>query len=560
MPYGFYNYDWHEDRDLDPENYDVWVCNVAHSVPAWSPLFCYEWYRMVPYAMMFAEDHLCEPTSKGWDWRVINGYAFISPLMVPENEVPARKEIYKKQLGPIMIDPWGYMQGLANELTQKYNYFRAMDPSTMRDPDLSKHLMDMAELERRMWEVHMLGWMGVVGGLRMWRELLRDLFGISPYDVRYAKLLSGFDNELFKLNGALADVAKAAIEMNLVDNFKMKDDDVIPAMKQSEAGQKWVSKLNQFLSEFGWRSSRMLETTHPTWIEKPSLAIVEIRRAISTGAEHAPDTHRARLRREGQELENELAAKLPADQAALFKELTNCAQAGHVWSESHDYWCEFQTFGLRRRAYKELSDRIYRKDLIDDPEDTKYLQPQDMIFCAVNQEHVGKKYLRGIIARHKKEHDYYLTIPPGSPETPIFMGDPARLQDAAARDTLFGVVAAPPAADAKEVGALAVGCAGAPGIVEGTARVIFSSAQWDEVKAGEILVCPMTDATWTPLFSMLKAIVTDSGGLLAHPAIVAREYGIPSVCGCQNASQLIKTGDWIRVDGDLLRVYKVEGK
>jgi pyruvate,water dikinase len=68
----------------------------------------------------------------------------------------------------------------------------------------------------------------------------------------------------------------------------------------------------------------------------------------------------------------------------------------------------------------------------------------------------------------------------------------------------------------------------------------------------------MTDATWTPLFSMLKGIVTDSGGLLAHPAIVAREYGIPSVCGCQNASQLIKTGDWIRVDGDLLRVYMVE--
>jgi pyruvate,water dikinase len=433
-----------------------------------------------------------------------------------------------------------------------------MDVKTMRDPDLQQHLWDMAELDRRMWEVHMLGWNGLLGGLRMWRQLLGDLFSITPYHVRYAKLLSGFDNELFKLNGALAKVAASAIELNLVDNFKLKNEEVIPAMEQSEKGQKWVGELDAFLREFGWRSNRMLEFTHPTWIEKPSLAIVEIRRAISTGAGHAPDINRARLRREGKELENELSAKLTSDQASLFKELTNCAQAAHSWSESHDYWCEFQTYGLRRRAFKELSERLFRKGVIDDPEDTKYLLHQDMIYSAVIQEKVGKRYFRDIIVRNRKEHEHYLSIPPGSPETPIFLGDPTKLPQVAARDTLLGVALSPPAADAKEVGALAVGCAGAPGVVEGKARVIFSSAQWDEVKAGEILVCPMTDATWTPLFSMLKGIVTDAGGLLAHPAIVAREYGIPSVCGCMTACQQIKTGDWIRVDGDFLRVYKLE--
>jgi hypothetical protein len=69
MPYGYDYYDWRGDeQDLDDKYFECWVCNVAHSVPAWSPLFTSEWYRLVPYSMMFANDHICEPTSKGWDW------------------------------------------------------------------------------------------------------------------------------------------------------------------------------------------------------------------------------------------------------------------------------------------------------------------------------------------------------------------------------------------------------------------------------------------------------------------------------------------------------------
>ncbi|TDA69632.1 MAG: hypothetical protein D9V47_05115 [Clostridia bacterium] len=558
MPYGYYHYDWRGEPDLDPQYYDCWVCNVAHSVPAWTPLFTSEWYRLIPYAMQYANDYICEPTSKGWDWRIYNGYAYITSIKVPESEVEGRKQVYREQLASIIDDPWGYSERLFSRLMEKYDYYKPLNVKEMRDCELVQHLWDMAELDRLMWEVHMLGWDGLLGGLRLWREMLVDLFGITPYDVRYAKLLSGFDNALFKLNSDLTHVAARAVELNVESNFSLPDEEVIPAMEQTEAGREWLGEFDKFLNEHGYRSDRMLEFTRPTWLEKPTLAIPDIRRIISAGVSHAPDILRHQLRKEGEEIERELLAKLPSDQREWFHKLTQCAQAAHSWSESHDYWCEFQTYGLRRRAIKELSERLYRKDIIDDPEDTAYLLHQDLIYAAVIQEKVGKKYFRDLIKRNKEEFEYYKSIPPGGDTTPLFLGDPSKLPLVAGRDTLFGVVAAPPAEDAAKVGAVAVGCAGAPGIVEGTARVIASASEWDQIKPGDILVCPMTDATWTPLFALLKGVVTDSGGLLAHPAIVCREYGIPAVCGTFDASKKIKTGDRIRVDGNLLRVYKLD--
>ena len=66
---------------------------------------------------------------------------------------------------------------------------------------------------------------------------------------------------------------------------------------------------------------------------------------------------------------------------------------------------------------------------------------------------------------------------------------------------------------------------------------------------------PTTTATWTPLLGTIRAVVTDQGGMLSHPVLVVREYGIPAVTGCTDATSKIRTGDKIKVDGDLCRVY-----
>ncbi len=71
-----------------------------------------------------------------------------------------------------------------------------------------------------------------------------------------------------------------------------------------------------------------------------------------------------------------------------------------------------------------------------------------------------------------------------------------------------------------------------------------------DLKEGEIMVCPTTNPSWAPVFTKIKATVTDIGGLTSHAAIVCREYGVPSVTGTGVATSVIKTGDIIKVDGD----------
>ena len=85
--------------------------------------------------------------------------------------------------------------------------------------------------------------------------------------------------------------------------------------------------------------------------------------------------------------------------------------------------------------------------------------------------------------------------------------------------------------------------------MEGIVRRIDHAEDGNQVQSGEILVTVTTNVGWTPLFPRLAAIVTDVGAPLSHAAIVAREMGIPAVVGCGNATMLLKTGDFVRVDG-----------
>ena len=104
------------------------------------------------------------------------------------------------------------------------------------------------------------------------------------------------------------------------------------------------------------------------------------------------------------------------------------------------------------------------------------------------------------------------------------------------------------------------GFASSAGVVEGPARVLKLLKDIVDLQPGEILVCPSTNPSWAPVFTNIKAAVTDIGGLTSHAAIVCREYGVPSVTGTGVATQAIKTGDILKVDGDTGVVTIVERK
>ena len=102
------------------------------------------------------------------------------------------------------------------------------------------------------------------------------------------------------------------------------------------------------------------------------------------------------------------------------------------------------------------------------------------------------------------------------------------------------------------------GLAASGGIYEGPARRVAGPTEFDRIQQGDVLVTESTTEAFNILLPLLGAIVTDSGGLLSHSAIVAREYGIPGVVGTRDGTQRIPDGATVRVDGDAGEVHVPE--
>jgi pyruvate,water dikinase len=83
----------------------------------------------------------------------------------------------------------------------------------------------------------------------------------------------------------------------------------------------------------------------------------------------------------------------------------------------------------------------------------------------------------------------------------------------------------------------------------GPVRVIMDESEFDRLQRGDVLVCPITSPVWSVLFASIGALVTDTGGVLSHPAIIAREHQVPAVVATGNATALLHDGQQVTVDG-----------
>jgi pyruvate,water dikinase len=119
-------------------------------------------------------------------------------------------------------------------------------------------------------------------------------------------------------------------------------------------------------------------------------------------------------------------------------------------------------------------------------------------------------------------------------------------------DALFG------GAETASEPALVRGLGASPGLYTGTARLVAGPAEFDRLQRGDVLVTASTTESFNIVLPLLGALVTDSGGVLSHAAIVSREYGIPGVVGTREATNLIADGAQVRVDGTAGEVTVVE--
>jgi phosphoenolpyruvate synthase/pyruvate phosphate dikinase len=142
---------------------------------------------------------------------------------------------------------------------------------------------------------------------------------------------------------------------------------------------------------------------------------------------------------------------------------------------------------------------------------------------------------RGVVADRRAEHDHFRRITP-----PRVVGRPT---DVAPNDRFDGV------RFAKDDEAVVRGTGASAGIVRGPARIVLGPDDFERVQPGDILVAPSSNPSWVALFAIAAGLVTNTGGVLSHAAVVAREFGLPAVVGTGDATTRIADGQILELDG-----------
>jgi len=553
MHYGRTPMCW-EITDYDLEHYPVWVRTPAHTEPVMTPLYCEFWYGYMTDGIRRGCEYISLPTTLGYYWKLYKGHGYLTRAIPQDSEIPAREKRYREVAAKIIDDPFGFCDGIFAKMDKLMEPYYDMTLETMTRGELIGHVHDIIYLHTKAIYLYFEGWFGATPMPALFQQLAGEFTGLKATDPLYSKLTISMDNPLYRSNRGIADLARLAIDSKIEKNLMLPDNEVVKAMEQSAAGKKWVEELKKFLKVHGWKLLRMYEFVEPGWYEDPAILMPDIKRYIEVGGAHKIDEDRDAMTKERDALSKEFLAKVPEGQRDWMEKLLVAARAANYWSEGAAWHGEFKRMAFGRRCFIECGKRMVQDGAINDVNDVFMLFTDEIISALGNRE--KGRYVQ-LVQERRKEWEGYKALTYGSDEVPPVLGDPNAIGPMLHFDPTLTVSISMPIEDPEKVGAVCVGGAGSPGVVEGIAKVIFDESQWKEIQKGDIMVCPMTSATWTPLFGVIKGLVCNSGGSLSHPVIVSREYGIPAVVGTGDATMKIKTGDKIRIDGNLLRVYKI---
>ncbi len=294
-------------------------------------------------------------------------------------------------------------------------------------------------------------------------------------------------------------------------------------------------ELQRFLDEYGWRAGSWTDLHEPTWAEDPAAPLGLIARYLQD-PERAPAASQRRSREQREEARREALARLP-DAASRDQLRALLATAEHYVGviEGRARW-QLTITGVLRIPLLELGRRFVDASALTEPDDVMYLYPAEARELAAG----ALDGARELVAQRRTDHARWTALTP----PPYIGAKPPPAPPNRLAERMIGAAPAPPP-DEQTV----TGTGASQGVASGTARVIGSLDEAHRLQSGDVLVCRSTAPPWTPLFAIAGAVVTDTGGILSHSAIVAREYGIPAVVGTRVATQRIPDGATVTVDG-----------
>ncbi len=383
-------------------------------------------------------------------------------------------------------------------------------------------------------EVHgQLQWGTVLGAVNLMvrSKLLRLLAArwvpeIDPRDLLGGdrKAGSGWNLEL----EAIADEARELGGDSARVMIGGDDPDIREQLAQSEAGRELAASMDRFLDRYGYFSSDATDLSSPCWREQPSLVWATVGRlAVSPKIDPARGLATTRGEVRGQAFD-----RLGPLQRAVF---------GRVWRSTSRYLDLRERLGLHlaesahrlRRLFLTVGRRLEAEGVLDRPEEI-FLLYWDEVRQVCDRTMDTSEALDLVQERlDELESDSAWEV----------------------EDTICGLVGVRDRPVEEPPPDCLSGIGSSPGQASGRACVLRDpSAAPAELSREHILIVPFTDVGWTPLLSRVGGVVAESGGILSHTSIIAREYGLPAVVNVERATSLITSGETITVDGDRGRV------
>ncbi len=519
--------------------------------------------------------HLQVPPANGIDFRILNGYAYLTPVPAPEADIEARVANFMDRAGfyfmnwDDLYDKWMVkIRDLVKEL-ETINFdalpeLEDADEVVKSGAGLGSGWKIQADYHRlldlalKLWQFHF-------EFLNLGYAAYLDFFGFCKQswpnipDLAIAKMVAGVEVDLFRPDEELKRLARMAVDTGLADAFGGGDvEATCQVLKSSAAGEAWIASFEESAEPwFNFSTGSGFYHSDKIWIENVGIPFDFINNYIEK-LQQGDDLARPMeaIRAERDRIVNEYAELLPSDaDREAFQGKLGLARVVFPYVENHNFYVEHWSHSVIWRKMRQLGELFVKEGFWNEANDIFFLKRTEVeealwdyyASWATPAPAAGPGYWPQEIERRRGIHAALSAWKP----TPA-MGVPPEVITEPFTVMLWGItsdsVAAWLGGGASEDGGLS-GFAASPGSAEGPARVIFSADQIGEVQQGEILVAPLTAPSWAPIFGKIGATVTDTGGMMSHAAIVCREYGLPAVTGTGFATSTITTGQMIRVDG-----------
>jgi phosphohistidine swiveling domain-containing protein len=531
--------DLHIPNPVSPLFFDIggWWLTCDHMFRRFGTPFACDWIAKEINGYVYTAAIPCEPSLRTEATEYQSRYAPRTP------RDPAYAGEIGAYLGGVLpiyasnfIEWW--RTRLRPEIERNFAYLDGFDYDGASLLELAVLFEDAIDVHDRHWKIH---WMLNFAQFASTANLNAVIEEVGADPGLMGRLQSSVEDRNWD---AIEDLWKAKEEVKGDDELRAAFEaptasEVMAALDGSERGRRFVEeRIETHQKSFGYKSIWSHEFIYKLWAEDPAPIVEAIRGYVATDYDYpsnlkaVSDDLEAAKREVVEGVEGEARERLAA---ALQLSLNM-----NPLTPDHHFYVDQGTNARLRVAAVAIGRKLVEAGALADPEDVIFLRYNELRRLTADPEAFDAQDL--VSDRRDEREDAFEKRPPS------WLGTATQEALDFPYAGLWGFPERFHAGEPSTTGEIK-GLAASSGVVEGPARFVSSLEEFDQVQEGEILVCRMTNPAWVVLFTKIVGLVTEAGGTVSHPAVVAREFGIPAVVGTGNAGERIKTGDRVRVNG-----------